>query len=480
MYQTPPRNSHRRNRSQTTRTPPPSDKPQCPHCYRNFHSMSQTATHERTCIKNPLRQSLTKNLNSNKSVTPRDAPLSVSGAPGGPSTPLHNHPQHQPRAKTPLGKVGGPSARPPQTAPMTRQMSPAILYAKKKKEGQVCPLCKAPRSSSTQKSCNTCGSTFRVASPPKPPSQSNNGNGNGLSQSMRPTSSSSRAGTSSSSLGGSARHRSRTPSSRDSPGRKSQDKRLSSSARSRSTGRGVSSRNSTRSSGGRAKSVSRSARSASSSKKGGDSTPTSSKARGRGRSPKPRGRGRSPARASSPPYAATDSYDNGTSGPFRASESFSGRGHYGDEYEDDDDLEEAEDVFGSPHYLSSTTATPPRVHGPSQAMFRRAQTLTEPVDRLVRRREVAASPNGSARVRNSPGHRRASTQQVDMNSRDLRSMSIADKASLIADKNRVQCPHCTRTFSLQASARHIEVCANVKSKPRRIERGNTKLAYMRT
>lgn len=78
-----------------------------------------------------------------------------------------------------------------------------------------------------------------------------------------------------------------------------------------------------------------------------------------------------------------------------------------------------------------------------------------------------------------------------------RTASLARKAEV--NIKRVPCPHCSRSFSLQvlshsisfprvlmpcvlscqASERHIPVCANVRSKPRRIQRGSSTLAYMR-
>jgi hypothetical protein len=43
----------------------------------------------------------------------------------------------------------------------------------------------------------------------------------------------------------------------------------------------------------------------------------------------------------------------------------------------------------------------------------------------------------------------------------------------------VDCPHCGRRFSQQASERHLAVCERVRSKPGRVQRGAATLAYMR-
>jgi zinc-finger of a C2HC-type len=64
---------------------------------------------------------------------------------------------------------------------------------------------------------------------------------------------------------------------------------------------------------------------------------------------------------------------------------------------------------------------------------------------------------------------------------DGRRVSLAEQVHQYqASNNRIECPHCSRKFSVQASERHIQVCANVRSKPGRIQRGTTSLAYMNT
>ena len=61
----------------------------------------------------------------------------------------------------------------------------------------------------------------------------------------------------------------------------------------------------------------------------------------------------------------------------------------------------------------------------------------------------------------------------------LAGLSLAERASVLAATKRVMCPHCGKGFSHQASERHIEVCQNVRSKPKALTRNNTQLAYMR-